>query len=116
MQTNNGFVKKEQKAFAASGFEDVAALFFDCDKDGDLDLFVGSGGNNHPVNSFQMQNRLYKNDGRGNFTLGANSLPLSGMNTAIVIDNDFDSDGDLDLFVGSRSVPQNYGIDPQNFY
>jgi hypothetical protein len=115
LQTNNGFVKKEQKAFVASGFEDVATLFFNCDEDGDLDLFVGSGGNNHPVNSFQLQNRLYKNDGKGNFTLAINSLPLSGMNTAVVVENDFDADGDIDLFVGSRSVPQNYGIDPQSF-
>jgi hypothetical protein len=115
LQTNNGFVKKGQKAFSASGFEDVAALFFDCDKDGDLDLFVGSGGNNHPINSFQLQNRLYKNDGKGSFALAPNSLPLSGMNTAVVIENDFDGDGDLDLFVGSRSVPQNYGRDPQSF-
>jgi hypothetical protein len=69
LQQGNGFVKKEEEAFEAAGSEDVAVLFFDCEGDGDLDLFVGSGGNHHPANSFQMQNRLYKNDGKGNFTL-----------------------------------------------
>ncbi len=115
LQGKNGFVKSAQTTFNTAGFEDVAVLFFDCDQDKDLDLFVGSGGNHQPVNSFQLQNRLYINDGKGNFSLAANALPLSGMNTAVVAPNDFDSDGDIDLFVGSRSVPRNYGTAPQSF-
>jgi hypothetical protein len=115
MQTNSGFVKKSRSAFAASAFEDVATLLFDCDKDGDLDLLTGSGGNHHAVNSFELQNRLYKNDGKGNFTLTQNALPSSGMNTSVIIANDYDGDGDEDLFIGSRSVPQSYGVDPQSF-
>lgn len=113
LQTANGFILSKQQVFnQLAPFEDVAALFFDCDKDGDLDLFVGSGGNNHPPYSVEFQNRLYKNDGKGNFTLDPTALPNSGMNTAIAVANDFDNDGDLDLFVGSRSVPQNYGQTP----
>ena len=116
LQTSNGFVKKEQPAFApGSVYEDVAVLFFDADSDKDLDLFIGSGGNHQPANSFQLQNRLYKNDGKGNFSLDASALPSSGNNTGVAIANDVDGDGDEDLFIGSRSIPQNYGKAPQSY-
>lgn len=116
LQTPTGFARKKQQAFdAVAEFEDVAALFFDCDKDGDLDLFVGSGGNNYPPFSRQFLNRLYKNDGTGNFTLDGTAFPNTGMNTSVARAYDFDNDGDLDLFVGSRSIPQNYGPTPQSF-
>ncbi|MBA2763017.1 MAG: VCBS repeat-containing protein [Segetibacter sp.] len=116
LQTANGFILKKQLAFnQLAAFEDVAALFFDCDKDGDLDLFVGSGGNNYPPHSFQFQNRLYRNDGKGNFEIDGNPFPAGGMNTGVAVAEDFDSDGDVDLFIGSRSVPQNYGLTPQSF-
>jgi hypothetical protein len=115
LQTNTGFTRSKQTAFTSTGVEDVATLFFDCDKDGDLDLLVGSGGNNYPANSFQMQHRLYVNDGKGNFTLSTNALPQSGMNAAIAVTGDIDNDGDEDLFIGSRNVPQNYGPTPPSF-
>ena len=119
LQTKNGsFIKKEEKVFTAfAGFEDVAVLFFDCDGDGDLDLFIGSGGNVATANSRELQHRLYKNDGKGNFTLDAAAFPMNKDNVAVVVANDVDHDGDLDLFVGSRSVPQQYGEDPvSHFY
>lgn len=116
LQTAAGFIKKQQPVFDQfADLEDVAALFFDCDGDKDLDLFVGSGGNHVAPNTREMQNRLYKNDGQANFTLDANALPESGMNNGAVAAHDFDGDGDLDLFCGSRSVPQNYGIAPYSF-
>ena len=116
LQTSNGFVKKQQQAFKKElKYEDVAVLFFDCDGDGDLDMFIGSGGNNKRLNSPEMQNRLYKNDGKGNFSYDSKALPPSGTNCSVVVADDFDNDGDLDLFVGSRSTPQNYGIDPRSF-
>jgi enediyne biosynthesis protein E4 len=116
LQTLSGFVKKEQSAFARlADFEDVAALFFDYDGDGDQDLFVGSGGNKEPSFSGLYANRLYRNDGQGNFEPDGRALPLSGMNTSCVAANDVDRDGDLDLFVGGRSVPQQYGAPPQSF-
>lgn len=96
-------------------FEDVAVLLFDADKDGDLDLFIGPGGNNNAAGSRQTQNRLFKNDGKGNFTLDAAAFPSSGVNVSVAVANDFDGDGDLDLFVGGRSVPKNYGIDPRSY-
>ncbi|MDQ2753258.1 MAG: FG-GAP-like repeat-containing protein, partial [Bacteroidota bacterium] len=114
LQTGDGkFIKKEEPVFKQfPDFEDGAVLFFDADKDGDLDLFIGAGGNNNPPFSRQTQNRLYKNDGKGNFTLDASALPNNGTNVGVVAAYDWDGDGDMDLFVGSRNVPLNYGITP----
>ena len=116
LQTNTGFARKAVASFERfAEYEDVATLFFDCDNDGDLDLFVGSGGNNRDAGSTEMQNRLYRNDGKGNFEYDSMALPPSGVNCAIASPNDFDGDGDIDLFVGSRSVPLNYGPSPKSF-
>ncbi|MEX6688394.1 FG-GAP-like repeat-containing protein [Danxiaibacter flavus] len=117
LQTNDGgFVLKKQPAFEKyADMEDVAALFFDCDNDGDLDLFVGAGGNNAPGSSGKMQSHLYRNDGKGNFEVDVNAIPASRSNTAVVVASDFDNDGDLDLFVGGRSEPMNYGISPASY-
>jgi hypothetical protein len=110
------FIKKEVKAFELfANFEDVATLFFDCDKDGDLDLFAGSGGNHLPPKSREVQNRLYKNDGKGNFEIDAYALPVNDHNTGVVIANDIDNDGDQDLFVAGRSVSFNYGSSPASY-
>lgn len=117
LQTSNGdFIKKDEPLFKQFlDFEDEAVLLFDADKDGDLDLFIGPGGNNMMPNSRQTQLRLYKNDGKGNFTLDAAAFPANANNIAIAVANDFDGDGDLDLFVGGRSVPRDYGVTPQSY-
>ena len=116
LQTASGFAKSKQPVFAElSGFEDTAAQFFDADHDGDLDLYVGSGGNEVPAGSRELMDRLYLNDGKGNFTFNSRAMPIGGMNTAVGIPYDYDSDGDLDLFVGSRSYPREYGVSPQSF-
>ncbi len=115
-QKSGGFVKKQVPVFLQfKDFEDEAVLFFDCDKDGDADLFVGPGGNNSPPYSREMQCRLLKNDGKGNFTLSATAFHSDGMNTGIAAADDFDNDGDLDLFVGGRSTPRNYGVAPISY-
>jgi hypothetical protein len=116
IQTSNGFRKKEESIFKEfADFEDVAVLFFDADKDGDLDLFIGSGGNRFPPNSRQLQQRLYINDGKGNFTVKRDAFPKNNMNISTVAANDFDGDGDIDLFVGSRSIPFSYGLTPASY-
>ena len=117
LQTRGGsFQKKQEKAFDDyAGFEDAAVLFFDCDHDGDLDLLVCPGGNSFPAISREMQLRLYRNDGKGNFTLDASAFPNNSSNISVAIPYDFDGDGDLDLFVGGRNVPQNYGLDPSSY-
>ncbi|MEM6379429.1 MAG: VCBS repeat-containing protein, partial [Bacteroidota bacterium] len=98
----------------ADFFEDTAAEFFDADGDGDLDLFVGSGGNHRPAGDQFMADRIYLNDGKGNFTWNRRAIQPLGFNTAFVIPVDFDSDGDADLIVGNRSVPGQYGRTPQS--
>ena len=116
LQTASGFTKQNGQVFEEhSGFEDVAAVFFDCDNDIDLDLFVGAGGNNHTPGNPQMQHRLYKNDGKGKFQIETNAFPANNMNIAVAAPNDFDGDGDMDLFVGSRSIPYNYGVSPVSY-
>ncbi|MFN5134730.1 MAG: VCBS repeat-containing protein, partial [Chitinophagaceae bacterium] len=66
IQSKNGFTKKEIPDFKTYTFNDItAALFFDCDKDGDLDLFAGGGGNFTNATSGVFQNFLYLNDGKG---------------------------------------------------
>jgi len=112
LQTAQGqFTKMKEPAFDQFiDFEDEAVLFFDADHDGDLDLFVGPGGNSHQSNSRQMQNRLFKNDGKGNFVLDPDAFHLNGMNTAVAVAYDFNHDGFTDLFVGGRSVPREYGV------
>lgn len=112
----DGFVHSKQLIFEVdSVYEDTDVLFFDADGDKDLDLFVGSGGNNQDPGSRLLQVRLYVNDGKGNFKADTYAFPLNGYNNAVAVPWDFDSDGDLDLFVGTRSVPGSYGVPPRQF-
>lgn len=116
LQTSTGFVKKDEPVFKQfADFEDVAVLFFDSDGDGDLDLFIGAGGNNVQVPGRELQHRLYKNDGKGNFQIDTQAFPNNDMNISVAIANDFDGDGFQDLFVGSRSVPYSYGVTPKSY-
>ena len=117
LQTTNGtFLKKEEKDFNQYvQFEDQAVLFFDYDKDGDMDLLVCPGGNNHPLNSRELQLRLFTNDGKGNFTINTTAFPLMSMNIAVAIANDINNDGYPDLFIGARNYPGIYGKDPQSY-
>ena len=117
MQTPAGkFEKKEERIFTLfADVEDVTALFFDCDKDGDLDLITGTGGNNQQPNSPAIQNHLMLNDGKGNFNYAINALPPNADNTEAIAAGDIDSDGDIDLFIGARNITGNYGIAPQSY-
>ena len=103
------FVKDKQS-------EDSQVVFFDADNDGDLDLYVSSGGVEYSNSSYALFDRLYINDGFGEYARSSQLLPTSNPeSTSVVIPNDFDKDGDIDLFVGIRLKPGSIGV-PQNGY
>ncbi len=96
-------------------FEDMGCLFLDIDGDGDLDLYVGSGGVESNPQGPDLVDRLFLNDGTGDFKRASQSaLPDVRESTSIVAAVDFDHDGDLDIFTGARSVPGQYPSPPKN--
>jgi len=103
---DGSFTEKKQPAFTADkAYEDMSALFFDADGDKDNDLYVVSGGAEFDAGSVLYQDRLYLNDGKGNFTKAGKALPAEGFNGSSVTALDFDEDGDLDLFIGGHVLP-----------
>ena len=103
---DGSFTEKKLPAFIADKkYEDCGAVFFDADGDGDMDLYVVSGGAEFEPGSPQYQDRLYINDGKGNFTRSATALPAENYNGSCVILLDFNGDGQMDLFVGGGVLP-----------
>lgn len=116
LNTTAGLVRNQQPVFEQyADFEDVAVLFFDADGDGDADLYVGAGGNNAQPGSRELQHRLYLNDGKGRYSLASHAFPVNNTNISVAVPCDFDGDGDLDLFIGSRSMPYQYGVPPPSY-
>ncbi len=105
---NGGYdLSNQQLLQSEAPYEDVDALFTDINNDGHKDLFVVSGGNEYPVNDPHYLDRLYLNDGNGKFSKAAiiNAYRISGSK---VVAEDYDNDGDIDIFVGGRHLPHQY--------
>jgi enediyne biosynthesis protein E4 len=117
IQNSDGtFSFKPTPAFIKdAGFESTCGAFFDQDGDGNLDLLIGSGGNDVQVDQLNYIVRLYKNDGHGNFTADPLHIPKIIGNFSTIKAADFDKDGDMEVFLGARLVPGNYGLPPQSY-
>ncbi len=95
--------------------EDVNAVFFDANGDGYPDLYVVSGGNEYMDGSPEYQDRLYINDGRGNFSKAAGALPPMLSSKLAIAVGDYDDDGDMDIFVGGKSVPGSFPLPSRSY-
>jgi hypothetical protein len=117
VQAGNGtFTSASDPCFDADKVsEDMGALFVDVDGDTDPDLYVVSGGNETSLDSEDLQDRLYLNDGAGHFTRSKGLLPRSFSSGSCVKSADMDLDGDLDLFIGGRLTPGLYPTAPRSF-
>ncbi|MES2332363.1 MAG: VCBS repeat-containing protein [Bacteroidota bacterium] len=114
LQQGGKFIKKTVPAFDADKkYEDMGATYFDADGDGDLDLYVVSGGSEFAEGSDLYQDRLYINDGKGNFSKSALPPTLSSGSCVAVFD--VDGDGDLDIFRGGEVVAHKYPQSPQSY-
>ena len=115
LQTPSGnFESSNEDVWRADSLhEDVDAAFFDADGDGDLDLYVVSGGNEWMGEAPALRDRLYENDGTGRFS--RRELPDLFTNGSVVRPADFDADGDVDLFIGGRVVTGSYGESPRSY-
>lgn len=88
--------------------DDAGALIFDADGDGDNDIYIASGGNEQKANANAYFDRLFLNNGKGEFTLSTNNIPQIPVSKSCVIGCDYDKDGDIDLFIGGRQLPGQY--------
>lgn len=114
IQKADKLVKQHVGAFETDkAYEDMGTAFFDADKDGDLDLYIVSGGSEIHQGSDTYQDRLYINDGKGNFAKGI--LPKTISSGSCVVPFDFDEDGDLDLFRGGQVMPHYYPKAPRSY-
>jgi hypothetical protein len=112
-----GFSFKATPAFnkLPNTFESTCGALLDLDGDGDLDLLIGSGGNEVEMSKMNFSLRAYANDGNGSFSIVPGMVPrvLGDFSTMEV--EDFDKDGDMDIFLGARNVPGNYGLRPRSY-
>lgn len=105
-QPNGSF--ESRSAFAGYSYDDMGSIFFDADNDGFMDLYVVSGGSRYSEGDTLYRDRLYINDKLGNLLLKHDAVPDIRVSGSVVTAADYDSDGDLDLFVGGRLRPGNY--------
>ncbi|TVZ56977.1 VCBS repeat protein [Lutibacter sp. Hel_I_33_5] len=114
---DNSFLKANNSSFIEdAAYEDMEAIFIDIDNDNDNDLYVVSGGSEFENNDSLLQDRIYINDGKGNFkrdkNIGIEGYHFSGKTITKI---DFDNDGDQDIIVGNRIQPQKYPLHVPSF-
>ena len=115
-QHDGSFIASDTAVFGVDAIcEDVDAAFFDANGDGQLDLWVVSGGNEVPKSPAAAEDRLYLNDGKGHFTRRTNFIPQQYESKSCIAVADIDKDGDNDVFIGNLSSPTGYGL-PKTSY
>ncbi|MDH5379492.1 MAG: FG-GAP-like repeat-containing protein [Cyclobacteriaceae bacterium] len=118
MQSDSGdFIIREVnfKLTESALEEDAGTLLFDADGDGDLDLYIVRGSAQYPKASDNYKDVLMVNDGLGNFTYDSTALQMIPSNGSCVKGADYDKDGDIDLFIGSRVLPMAYPYSDRSF-
>lgn len=114
-QQNKTFKKVQGPWIKDAACEDMGSLFFDADSDGDLDLYVCSGGNAFDESNAALIDRLYINNGNLSF-VKFGKLPNIKRVTNVATAADFDDDGDVDLFIGGRHQPQKYPLSQASYF
>ncbi len=115
IQNTEGKFSRQRSTGIDSLAEDTGVLFFDADKDGDLDLYITSGDTEQASNAPIYQDRFFINDGKGNFSIAQHALPEETTSGSCIVAADYDRDGDLDLFVGGRVTPGKYPMPAESF-
>lgn len=117
LQLPNGTFKEHDQPSLDmdSAYIDTNAILADFNGDGSLDLYLVSGGSDYPDGNPMYQDRLYFNDGKGNFIKNPDALPEMHVSGSTVTVGDFDGDGHPDLFVGGRFSPGNYPLSPRSY-
>jgi len=115
-QPGGTFIKTVQpEMLADSMYEDVNATWADVNNDGNIDLIIASGGNEYYGSDEHLLPRIYLNDGKANFKKLPHAFAGINVTASVVVANDINGDGFVDLFLGGRTVPWNYGEIPRSY-
>src|SRR5437016_126805 len=115
-QQNGKFIRTQQPGMALdSMYEDVDAVWTDVNNDGNVDLVIASGGNEYYADDEHLLPRVYLNDGKAHFKKLENAFSDLYYTFSCVVPHDFNGDGFVDLFVGGRAVPWDYGRTPRSY-
>jgi enediyne biosynthesis protein E4 len=115
-QANGSFIKIQQpQMLKDSMYEDVDAIWADVNNDGNTDLVIATGGNEYYGKDEHLLPRVYLNDGKANFIKLQDAFSDLYVTASCVVANDFNGDGAVDLFLGGRTVPWNYGEIPRSY-
>jgi enediyne biosynthesis protein E4 len=117
VQTENGkFIQQMQPALQQdSMYEHVNAVWADVNNDTHVDLLIATGGNEYYGNDVHLLPLLYMNDGKGNLTKQTDAFANIAVTQSTVVPYDFTGDGFIDLFIGGRAEPWNYGAIPRSY-